>query len=193
MDKRAELSPTIIHLERYLGRIEHGWESPGLSDSSLQIVQCGDGEVKSAQAFCTLGLSDNLLKSAQSGKNIRQEIFVMVKKGQLHPQIPAIIHQVAIDATNAGRAILRGETIRKLGSLAGRPDLTAIYATLPIYYPKEFWTLKHPAIGEIAFCWMLPITTKEVSFLCQNGWSSFEELLDNANFDLFDLDRPSLL
>jgi hypothetical protein len=43
------------------------------------------------------------------------------------------------------------------------------------------------------FGWLLPIERGEQLYVRRNGWSAFEELLDKAKFDLFDLDRPSLL
>jgi len=37
------------------------------------------------------------------------------------------------------------------------------------------------------------ITEQESRFVSQRGWPEFEALLEEANFDLFDFHRPSIM
>jgi len=116
----------------------------------------------------------------------------MVKNGQPYESTAAVLHQIVNERMHTNRAVLRGEAIRKLGSPFPGKNFAALYNTLPIYYPSEMWTCPTDE-GEVVLCWMLPITAAEWQFLSEKGWSKFESLLDQAPFDLFDLDRPSLL
>lgn len=184
----------IQHMELLFGAIQGGFsisadlpETPG-----VQYVHCEGGSVANVRVISTLGLSRLEFESATSIKRIRQELFVMVKNGQPYDSIAAVLHQIVNERMHTNQAVLRGEAIRKLGSPFPGKNFSALYNTVPIYYPSEMWTCPTDE-GEVVLCWMLPITAAEWQFLSEKGWLKFETLLDQAPFDLFDLDRPSLL
>ncbi len=188
----AKPSSLIEHLELYLGRIESGWKPPEWTDPAIQVVECRFGKIPGVTVFSTVGLSSFALASQVSGKKIRQELFVMVRDEQLDSRLPAALDQVARECARGDKPVLRGEVLGKRGRLLDKGDFIGFYVTLPIYYPNAFWTFNAKE-GQIVFCWLLPIKSKEQSYIQQHGWSAFEELLDKAEVDLFDLDRPSLL
>jgi hypothetical protein len=190
----SKSSSLIEHLELYFGRIETGW-GPGKSvDPAIQVVEFRGGKVPGVTVMSTLGLSSFAMSSTASKKKIRQELFVLVRNGQLDPQLPAALDQVARERVAVDRAVLRGEVLEKQDHIMQQRDFVAFYATLPIYYPNSFWTFHtKDEGGDVVFCWLLPIKKDEQSYVHQNGWAAFEELLDSASFDLFDLGRPSLL
>jgi hypothetical protein len=186
-------SPLIEHLELYFGRIESGWKPREWTDPAIQVVEFRGGRVPGVTVVSTLGLSSFAMTSALSEKKIRQELFVMVRGEQLDPRLPAALDQVARERVRTDKPVLRGEVIQKQDHLLQKGDFVALYATLPIYYPNVFWTFHANDEGDVVFCWLLPIKDKERSYIQQHGWSAFEEILDKATVNLFDLGRPSLL
>jgi len=185
-----KVPPLVQHLESYFGSITGGFSTPDNTPRDVQVIRCARGTL---QVVTTLGLSRHPLKSVTSPKTIRQEIFMMVKSAQFEPRLPAIIHQVAAEKAGEGVALLRGEVVHKAGFILDRSDLTALYTTLPVYYPKGLCSFKDEELGEIVFSWLLPITSGEETYIRRVGWFRFEELLDGARFDLYDLDRPTLV
>lgn len=188
----AEPSSLIDHLELYFGKIESGRESKEWADSAIQVVECRHGTIPGVIVVSTLGLSNFAIKSTVSGKEIRQELFVMVKDEQVDPRLVAALDQVARECARTDKPVLRGEVVEKQNHLLEKGDFVALYATLPIYYPNASWTF-HAKEGDVVFCWFLPIKAEERLYIQQHGWAAFEEILDKASFDLFDLGRPTLL
>jgi len=188
-------SPALIeHMELCFGRIQHGFDAPTTGDAvdDVQFVECRGGFVRGVSVVSTLGLSRFALESSTSEKKIRQELFFMAKEDQLPDATAAVLHQVVGHLTRTNRAVLRGHAINRPGTLFHGLDFVALYCTLPIYYPNEMWTCRSEGI-EVALCWLLPITEAEWAFHARNGWSKFENLLNEAKCDLFDLNRPSLV
>src|SRR5579864_2951747 len=185
----TEPAPLIEHLESNLGRIESGWNSEERADPAIQVVEFRGGKIAGVTVICTLGLSSFALESSVTKKQIRQELFIMVKDGQLDSRLLAILDHIARESVRTDRPLLRGEVVEKQNPVLRERNFVALYATLPVYYPDSFWTLQDEDQGDVAFGWLLPIKRKEESYVRQNGWPAFEELLDKAKFDLFD--RPS--
>jgi hypothetical protein len=159
----------------------------------VDVVECTGGLVRNVTVACTVGLSHFDLHSPTTGHKIRQEFFWMMKEGPLSPRVPGILGQVVEERVISGHAILRGEAIWKSGTLLDNGDFMALYATLPVYYPEEMWVFHDDNMGDIVLCSLLAIKEQEWCYLEQHGWRKFEELLDQAPFDLFDLSRPSLV
>ena len=107
----TELESLIDHLEANFGRIESGWNSQEPADPAIQVVECRNGRIGGVTAISTLGLSSFALQSPVSKKQIRQELFVMLKDGQLDPRLLAILDQVARESVRTDRPVLRGEVI----------------------------------------------------------------------------------
>src|SRR5579883_582346 len=190
-----EATPNLIqHIELLFGRIQRGFSVPrDLPETpGVQYVQCKGGAVRDVTVISTVGLSRFGLVSSRSDKRIRQELFVMLKDGQPCGSTPAVLHQIVEERLRSNRAILRGEAIKKAGVLFPSKNFVALFATLPVYYPTEMWTCQTEQ-GDVCLCWMLPITDSEWRFHQDKGWSKFESLLDQARYDLFDLNRHSVI
>ncbi len=185
--------PLIENLESHFGKIKNGWNADEWADPSIQVVEFRDGKVPGVTVFSTLGLSSFPLQSTVSAKQIRQELFIMVKDGQVHPRIPAVLDLVARERVRTDTPILRGEVIHKQDRLLEGRSFVALFATLLIYYDHDFWTFHDDERGDVVFSWLLPIRDGESSYISQNGWADFEAFIDKARFDLFDLDRPNLI
>ena len=116
----------------------------------------------------------------------------MARDGQINPKMPAILAQIVKERLDVNKGILRGEVLSTPGRLFDRQDFVALYATVPAYLPTDRWTFHDENLGDIVLCSLLPITRQEHAFLNQQVRAEFERLLDNAPFDLFDLNRPTL-
>jgi Suppressor of fused protein (SUFU) len=182
----------IQHMESYFGTIEAGWGLKENTDSAVEIVEFRTGFAAKAAVFSTLGMSSFPIKSADGEKQIRQEIFVMVRPGQRDARLSAVLKQIALERVRESKPVLRGEVIQRPGQIFLQFDFEAFYATLPIYYPKESWTFGE-GDDEVMFCWLLPIRQMEHQFIQMRGWMPFEDKMDDAHFDLFDLDREDLV
>ena len=65
------MSDFITHIERYLGRIGHGWKSSyDGKPMPFQVVECHDGFVANTTSFLTIGLNKYELRSPVSEKII---------------------------------------------------------------------------------------------------------------------------
>lgn len=185
--------PVIVErMEAVFGKIEGGWTSIPETDKEVQIVEFRNGRVPHCCVLSTLGLSSVHLDSLVSEKKIRQEIFVMSKADQLDDRIASALDQIARERIKSKSAILRGDVVQKEGSVTEAGDFAAFYATLPIYFPEELWTIHDDRLGDIVLSWLLPIRKTELDFIKGNGWRAFEERADAAKFELFDFSRPDL-
>jgi hypothetical protein len=185
----------IEHLEFWFGKIEQGWrlfdEREPKASPKISVVKCHCGQVDGVTVASTVGLSHVQLHSPQTGKPIRQELFLMMKNGQFSPSAPAILKQVVEERVSSRHAIMRGDAIYRPGSFFEQ-RYVALYATPSAYYPEGQWTFHDSIEGDINLCWLLPLKTDELSYLKNYGWVEFERNL-KADFDLLDLDRPSIL
>jgi hypothetical protein len=116
----------------------------------------------------------------------------MSKPGQLDIRIASALAQIARERIKSKSAILRGDVIQKEGSVTKAGNFPAFYATLPIYFSEELWTIHDDRLGDIVLSWLLPVRKAELDFIEGNGWRAFEERVDGAKFELFDFDRPDL-
>lgn len=182
----------IEHLESYFGKIKCGWNSSQWTDPAIQIVEFAGGTVPNVTVVGTLGMSEFAMTSRSSAKEIRQELFVMVRTGQLCAKLPAVLDQVARERVRTDNPILRGDVVSKDSSLPFAEGFVGFYATLPIYYPHDLWTFHSTDGMDVVFCWLMPIMLREEAYIRQNGWRAFEEIIDDVKIDLFDLKRQTV-
>ena len=90
--QESNTSPLIEHLENQFGTIVGSWCADATQyHSSIQIVEFRRGTVNRVTILSTLGLS-----RVPFGTNgTRQELFLMMKDGQLDAGLAAILDQVA--------------------------------------------------------------------------------------------------
>ena len=117
---------------------------------------------------------------------------MMFREGKTPKNIPAVLHQIVNERLQQRSAVLRGEVLGREGLVIPDTNFVGVYATVPVYYPSEMWVCKADG-ADVILCWLLPITNREWRFISQNGWSEFEAVLDHAQFDLFDLNRPDVV
>lgn len=89
------------------------------------------------------------------------------------------------------QALLRGSVIGPAGALVPGSELTALYVTMPSYFPVDFATYPSDD-GDIAIAWLVPITSNEANFVAKYGWDPFEDALVEQDPDLVDFHRPEM-
>jgi hypothetical protein len=179
----------IEHLERYLGPIDSGWSSDADGvPQPFQVARYEVGKITGTVCFSTVGLSRHPLQSRRTNRQIRQELVMCVSDSLRAGPVPALLQQVGNRALSSGRPYLRGDVLGPSERLFVRSELTALYVTLPVYFPDEFAVVAE-GDSNIAICWLVPISSGEADFVTSHGWGSFERLLEKEDPNLTDVYR----
>jgi Suppressor of fused protein (SUFU) len=182
--------PTLVrHIEERLGPVQEGWrrDAEGKNVPFLVARLGGTKELPPGSYFSTLGLSDFPLRSRRSEKQIRMELLMTSKDAGGF--IPGVLQQVGRQLIESGSALLRGDVIGPRDPLAEGSELTALYAAIPVYFPPGMDGFESERTGEGVFVWLVPISTSEAEYIRTNGWSAFEDRLEEQDPDLADLRR----
>ena len=185
----------VNFLENHLGMIEFGWsyDKNGVK-LPFNVVKYTKGPFPDTVTYSTLGLSHHTLKSSESGKIIRQELFIVADSKVGDQNIPILLQQLGLEVIESHIPFLRGQVIGPRGKLFKGTKLEAMYATVPVYFPDSFHEYE---VGDgeapIVQVWMIPITDLEAEFVLKNGWSRFEDLLEEIDPDLIDFTRESII
>jgi hypothetical protein len=186
------LPPVIAHLERFCGPIARGWTTdPGGNQMPFQIVEMQGGPIAGTITYATLGLGKIPLGSRRSEKLVRHELVMLSRSNAKPGNLLPILQQVAMEAVQRNEALLRGEVIDPCrGRLFEGSTVTALYVSIPVYFPNEFASVEDDA-GTVIFAWLIPITDEEVRLINENGWNVFEDKFEEQDPDLLDFGRTS--
>lgn len=181
----------IQHFEERLGEIEGGWsrDSDGQAMPFL-VVGFPTGSGSGTVSFATLGLG-RYPQLAPSGKEIRVELLMIVPARLRDGPIPSLLQQVGMEVLSTGRPLLRGDVIGPRGTLVPGSNMSAMYATLPVYFPDDF-AIYDDGGTQIGVIWLVPISTREANYVRSHGWRAFEDRLVEVDPDLTDIFRPSM-
>jgi hypothetical protein len=118
------------HLEKYLGPMDGGWSVDATGrEMPFQVARFPEAGDSDTVAFATLGLNRFPLKSARTGRTLHQELLLLLPGSLVNGPAPAVLQQVAVERLETGRAILRGDVVRRSGSLFGSPDVSPLLLT----------------------------------------------------------------
>lgn len=174
------------HLELHLGQMDRGWSSSSVSGVHACLFR--DQPVPGAITLTTLGLGNTIL-SMQDGRTVRQELLFAVHAERSPDEFASLLLHLADGIIATGRALLRGEVLALGSKLATDTTAEAVYATMPSVFPDALATLNGTAPPTV-FVWIVPLLPSEVTFVNVSGWSKFEDRLESAQPDLFDISRP---
>ena len=182
----------VEHFERTLGPIHSGWSvDPDGAEMPFQLVRFAGGSDADSVSYATLGLNRQTLSSPDPGRFIRQELLILAPEA-LKPDLAAsLLLQVGSMVIGTRRALLRGDVIGPAGPVVSGSDLTALYVTMPVYFPDEFAAFAG-GDGDVAIAWLVPITTDEADFISRHGWDAFEDKLVDQDPDLVDFRRSEM-
>jgi hypothetical protein len=187
-----DVTTLVEHFERVLGPIHTGWSvDPDGAPMAFQIVRFTGGADTDSVGYSTLGLSRYPLSSPTSGRAIRQELFMLASDSLSPDRFVSLLLQVGSMALRGRRALLRGDVIGPAGAIVPESNLTALYVTMPVYFPDEFATFAGED-GEVVIAWLVPISTREADFVSRRGWDAFEDKLVEQDLDLVDFARAGM-
>ena len=177
------------HLEQHLGPIERGWSAESLP--GVQVCLFRDRPETGVFSLATLGLSNSIL--AMSGdRNVRQELLLAIRGDVFLDDLVKMLMHVAETLLARKRALLRGDVF-PLGQPIGKGSAaSALYSSIPVIFPESLATLRDSTPPTV-FVWMIPLLASEAAFVESSGWSEFEDCMEAANPDLFDIARGSIV
>lgn len=130
----------IGHLEQYLGTISGGWTDPDEPETRFQVVQLDGASDSSLVSFSTLGLSRVPFHLDNDSRQIRHEFMITVQEDQVSSQIPALLHQIAMESIEGAEPLLRGQVVGPRGPLIPGSSMVAFYVAPPVHQPDAFST-----------------------------------------------------
>ncbi len=174
------------HMERFLGRIETGWNEASDGPLPYKLV-CFN--YKGYRVLSTLGLSDHLLSSDVASKRWRQElIFVVNESTGRADEVLTILSNVASVCLSRHAGLARGQLVGPYDINLHGKVFPYLYSTSASFLPDEFSPVLTER-GRVGFVWLVPITRSEADFVRMNGWELFEDLLEMSEADLGDPER----
>jgi len=176
------------HMETNLGPIAQGWGPPQGSSFGIQVSLFEHTPEAGINTFCTLGLSNYVLAIGQ--KQVRQELLFGVPSTYSADSIASFLMTFAESVAASQNGLLRGEVVEGLPLIEG-VAATGIYAAIPVFWPDELHVFEISS-PKTVFVWLLPIGREEAEVIASKGWNYFEDYLEEAEVDFWDLDRPSL-
>lgn len=176
------------HLERYLGPMERGWSSASLP--GVQVCVFRDQPAPGVTTLATLGLSNTVL--AMSGhRPVRQELLLGVRNDAPLEELAKLLMHIGELMIERGGALLRGDVLPLESTVAPSSTANALYASIPVVFPEGLATLGDTSPATV-IVWLVPLQSTEAMLVEMFGWSEFENRLEAANPDLFDLGRESV-
>ncbi|MBC8733041.1 suppressor of fused domain protein [Paraburkholderia sp. UCT2] len=183
---------TIIeHLETNLGLIAEGWKDDSATGDVLQVVRFADQPCKGASTFSTIGLSESKVLLSK-GKYCRQEFIFAAWDSYPAAHVASFLLTFATYVRDQKRPLLRGDVVGPSVPLIPGVAADSIYATSPVIFPEPLVCYDGDAIPTV-IVWLVPLIEAECLFVKEHGWNRFEDALENANPDLFDLSRLSIV
>jgi hypothetical protein len=140
--------------------------------------------------YATLGLSSHVL-AMPTGRQVRQEILLALASNFTSEEMAKLLAHVAEGIIRQHRALLRGEVLPMDHAIAPSSGCSSLYVAIPVAFPDGLGTCSDTDPPTV-FVWLVPVHSEEAAFVSQFGWSEFEERLEQANPDLFDLERGSI-
>lgn len=187
------MSDLLEHLEQYLGDIVAGYsKDEDGKELPFQMVRF-EGAPPNTVTLVTLGFSAAHLLIGGARRRVRQEYLMTMNAGWDSRNIPAVLHQVAMEAYERDTGYDRGQVIGPRGTLVAGTAIEALYVSVPVYFPKGFHVCQTEKGEPIVLAWLVPITAAEARYAREGGWETFEELLTEVDPDLRDFGRRSIV
>jgi hypothetical protein len=170
--------------------MSHGWRD----DANGTGVLVGSFEQqphKSATTFSTIGLSDHVV-SSESGRSFREELLFATTGAPPGPDVARLLMHVAERMLGGHKALLRGDTVSIEGTVHPGFAVVGLYAAIPVMFDETLHVFSG-SIPPTVFVWLFPISASELSYIASCGWSKFEDILAEADVDLLDIGRGSVV
>lgn len=180
----------IEHAEKFLGDISQGWKEKQ-SSGGLQVVCFNDAPFETINTFLTIGLSYHELNISDD-KMVRQELVMPVSNPSQSGVLVSLLLFICEFVLRRHHAIRRGQVIRLGMDVTEAIGFDAVYCTIPVFLDDDFSTFTESNPPTV-IVWLIPIYRSEADYIDANGWSKFEDLLEEKDPDLFSLKRDPVI
>jgi hypothetical protein len=180
----------IEHAEKFLGKISQGWKERPSSDG-LQVVCFEDVPFETVDTFMTAGLSYHELRISDE-KKVRQELILPMSGTGISEMLVSLLLFICELILRNHDAVLRGQVIQLPMGAAEKLGFDAVYCSIPVFLDDDFATFRGSQPPTV-IVWVIPIYKSEVDYVDANGWSKFEDLLEEKDPDLFSLERDPII
>lgn len=177
----------VQHLEAHFGKIARGWGDAG----GIQVAQFPDQPQKGIVTYSTLGLSSIPLPMNQ-GRTVRQELIFSVESSFDARSVASFLVTFAEYVRAQNRALLRGDVVGPSDPLIPGVRASAVYASLPVFFDDDVATY-HGSSPPTVLVWLIPLPPEDAEFVKAQGWESFEDKLEVASVDFWNLNRAPLM
>lgn len=177
------------HIEKYLGVIDGGWCLKNAGTPEIQVVKISDAPSAGVSTYSTLGLSAEVL-SMPRNRTVQQELLFAAYERFDSNRIASFLLTFSEGLLRRGRALLRGEVIGPQDPIIPGVCLDSLYCTVPAMFNPGVASFQ----GEppTVFVWLMPINRREADFIRATGWNAFEDALESATIDFWNLERASI-
>jgi hypothetical protein len=176
----------VQHLEAQLGPIVDGFGD----QAALHVVRFFETPRAGVTTYCTLGLSQHLLR-LPSGKQVRQELLLSVHDSYDPAAVASALLMIAERLIHDHRALARGEVMGLAAPLIAGVRARAVYTSLPVVFDDALMTF-HSTNPPTVLVWLIPLPAEEAQHVRDHGWEAFEDALESAEAELWDLNRSPL-
>jgi hypothetical protein len=126
------------------------------------------------------------------GREVRQELLLSVSISFADDDLSKLLMHVAEQILREHQALLRGHVVPLGHPISRASNCSSLYVALPVVFPDELATCADTQPPTV-FAWLLPIHSAEAALVSQLGWNEFENRLERADPDIFDLQRTSVV
>lgn len=179
----------IAHIEKHLGKIDKGWKLKN-DQLTIQVARFTNQPFEGVATYVTLGLSDHLL-NLKEGKDVLQELVFSTYDKYPSEQIASFMVTFAEYILSRKKALLRGDVVGPSSSLIPGVSVSGIYSSIPVFFDDDFY-IYEGSLLPTALVWLIPLLSYECDFVKQNGWNSFEDMLESKDPYFFDLNRMAV-
>jgi len=176
------------HIEKTLGKITESWKLTG-EPGWIQVLFFKDNDLNDVNLYVTLGLSNAPLDIGN--RTVRQELIFGAHSSFSDEDMASFLLTFADHVKTSGKGLLRGESIEGKPLIDG-VKASGVYASIPVFWDDEFHVFNGSTPATV-FVWLMPIMKSEALFISKNGWNAFEDRLENAHCDFWDLNRADIL
>jgi hypothetical protein len=181
----------IEHLEANLGLIAEGWKNDSAVADVLQVVRFADQPFKGASTFSTIGLRESKVLPPKN-TYCRQEFIFAAWDSYAAAHVASFLLTFAEYVRGQQRPLLRGDVVGPSVPVIPGVAANSVYATSPVIFPEALAQYDDGA-SQTVIVWLVPLMGAECLFVKEHGWDRFEDALENANPDLLDLSRLSVV
>lgn len=181
--------PLLEHVESTVGRIDSGWRASE-SESGISVARIRDQPYDGVSTYVTLGLNRHVLR--MNAREVRQEFIVTADDHVDGRPIASFLQTFAEFVAGKRRALLRGEVVGPSDPVVPGSEMKAIYAALPVLHSDALRTFDGTSPPTV-FVWIVPIHSDEAECVRRHGWDAFEDRLVEADPDLCDFARSSVV